>query len=590
MYVHRMNAYDIETRIIHGVHSPIYVVLSNNDFYHHFAGKNAVCDSIIYLNKHGSGVYYIHNINFDGCLIIETLSTMTSKFEILMNGMNIYSIKCSTYEFRCSYKLLPQPLYQIGRSLVGLCKLPFPYKFADTNFKGNTVTPAMFNDNSEYDRYVAIVGNNSWDNSYIGVYCERDVLITLLFVRMYWNAMKTLCVKWPNTYHSASSISVGIFYKKMNTYNIHKYGCGVYDEYIRQSYYGGRCEIFGNPIENDVIHHFDYSGMYGQCMLEKYPHGNVWFQETCTDFDHPGFYRISWYSDSMYPVLPMHIEGKLMFCSGYGSGTYWYEEILLFIETGGKILKIHSAVLFSNMSNVLSDFVIKMNTIRSRGGEYKTIGKLLINSFYGRMGMSEKNDVWSVVDRDDTLSSEYIKRIDIGNISIVCKHEEQKNRTIGNISIAAATTAKARIKLYRGFQSVINAGGRILYCDTDSIFVSFKTSMVGSRIGDVCFDRNSILVDCVFALPKSYSILTDKGWSTRIKGFSRNSLPFNEFKDIFYNGIQSIQTDERSILRKNFILVDHVYKKILSLSTYKKRIFDNTKQNTRPIYMNEIHT
>jgi hypothetical protein len=114
--------------------------------------------------------------------------------------------------------------------------------------------------------------------------------------------------------------------------------------------------------------------------------------------------------------------------------------------------------------------------------------------------------------------------------------------------------------------------------------------MVGSRIGDVCFDRNSILVDCVFALPKSYSILTDKGWSTRIKGFSRNSLPFNEFKDIFYNGIQSIQTDERSILRKNFILVDHVYKKILSLSTYKKRIFDNTKQNTRPIYMNEIHT
>jgi hypothetical protein len=61
----------------------------------------------------------------------------------------------------------------------------------------------------------------------------------------------------------------------MNTYNIHKYGCGVYDEYIRQSYYGGRCEIFGNPIENDVIHHFDYSGMYGQCMLEKYPHGNV---------------------------------------------------------------------------------------------------------------------------------------------------------------------------------------------------------------------------------------------------------------------------------------------------------------------------
>jgi hypothetical protein len=107
----------------------------------------------------------------------------------------------------------------------------------------------------------------------------------------------------------------------------------------------------------------------------------------------------------------------------------------------------------------------------------------------------------------------YKKRIDLNNISIVCKDKKTNQRSIGNISIAAATTAKARIKLYRGFQAVMSAGGRLLYCDTDSIFVVFKKNMTGQIFGDVYFKENDkpILIDCIFALPKSYSILAENG-------------------------------------------------------------------------------
>lgn len=562
----------------------LYVVLSHNNSFIHFSGTRSVHESLAFLEKH-SGVYYIHNINFDGCLIIHALSEMNKTFTLLMNGMNIYSIKIDKIEFRCSYKLLPQPLHIIGSDLVGLGKLPFPYKKYDGREVTSQINSSLFNSDDEYRKYCLIVGSETWNDSYIGVYCERDVDITLRFVKIYWKTMSILSIKWPNKHYSASSISVWLFYSKYNTFKIPKYGCGRFEEYIRESYYGGRCEVFGNPYLNDIIHHYDYSGMYAQCMHEKYPYGDPYFCDTCKNVDIPGFYRIRWYSEHKYPILPMHIEGKLMFCSGYGSGTYWYEEIKLFLENGGKILEICSGVLYHATDYVLDDFISSLEKIRNLGGEYKTIGKLLINSFYGRMGMSEKSESWKVVPKNDNI--EYIKKIDIGNVFIVCEYLELQHKTIGNISIATITTSKARIKLYRGFLSVMKYGGRLLYCDTDSIFVSFAKKMLNIKMGDVIFtiENKAILKDCVFALPKSYSILDNTGWTTKIKGFSRNVISFNEFKTNFYSN-KDITTLERSILRKNFILKNHIYNKILNISMYKKRSFNIDKNETVPIFKN----
>jgi hypothetical protein len=32
------------------------------------------------------------------------------------------------------------------------------------------------------------------------------------------------------------------------------------DNLIRPAYYGGRCEVFGNPIKGDFVFHYDFSG------------------------------------------------------------------------------------------------------------------------------------------------------------------------------------------------------------------------------------------------------------------------------------------------------------------------------------------
>ena len=138
----------------------LYVVLSHNNEFIHFSGSRSVHESLLFLET-CSGVYYIHNINFDGCLLIHALSEMNKTFTLLMNGMNIYSIKIDKIEFRCSYKLLPQPLHIIGSDLVGLSKLPFPYKKYDGRDVTNQINASLFNSDDEYQRYCTIVGSET---------------------------------------------------------------------------------------------------------------------------------------------------------------------------------------------------------------------------------------------------------------------------------------------------------------------------------------------------------------------------------------------------------------------------------------------
>jgi hypothetical protein len=59
---------------------------------------------------------------------------------------------------------------------------------------------------------------------------------------------------------------------------------------------------------------------------------------------------------------------------------------------------------------------------------------------------------------------------------------EEKNL---NIAIASSIASKARIKLYEGFMQVENNKGKVLYCDTDSIFAEFEKSVLGEKMGDL---------------------------------------------------------------------------------------------------------
>jgi DNA polymerase elongation subunit (family B) len=55
----------------------------------------------------------------------------------------------------------------------------------------------------------------------------------------------------------------------------------------------------------------------------------------------------------------------------------------------------------------------------------------------------------------------------------------------GNVTYPAIITSKARVKWWLAAKEIEKNGGRLLYCDTDSIFAAFKDNQDNKKYGDV---------------------------------------------------------------------------------------------------------
>jgi hypothetical protein len=199
---------------------------------------------------------------------------------------------------------------------------------------------------------------------------------------------------------------------------------------------------------------------------------------------------------------------------------------------GGTIIKVNQAVYFDFYEQELSNFVNSNNEIRGLGEIENLIGKNNNNTFYGRLGMNPLC-THDIISGFPPNNGEEFKKIN-GSFVIQKKSE----RSVANVSVAAAITSKARIKLYKGMESVQNEGGRLLYCDTDSIVVAFEKTLINSKldkkIGEIYFDSrraDTVVIDAVFALPKTYAvILQNKTEIIKVKGFNNNNIRFLKFK------------------------------------------------------------
>jgi hypothetical protein len=165
--------------------------------------------------------------------------------------------------------------------------------------------------------------------------------------------------------------------------------------------------------------------------------------------------------------------------------------------------------------------------------------------------------------------------------------KEKKNEDLNSsVLLAAQITAKARIKLYNGFESVIKNNGRILYCDTDSIFSAFRKNMDNQKLDEIFFDvkkKETKIKKAVFALPKAYSlVLENKEEITKIKGFNNINISFSDFKKMFESNNKKkilIKTLEKS----NFIITPKNIEKVIYLGEYDKRIFSENFTNTKAL-------
>lgn len=131
-----------------------------------------------------------------------------------------------------------------------------------------------------------------------------------------------------------------------------------------------------------------------------------------------------------------------------------------------------------------------------------------------------------------------------------------------NVAIATAVTAKARIKLYRAIQEVTTKGAKLLYCDTDSLFIAvekkYLTNFLIERYKYVRFDSSingTFIARAVFAAPKHYALTLSKGEEiVRIAGSQANKITYDAFKQAFLSQTPLILENQFEIQKRNWYI------------------------------------
>lgn len=576
-----IRAFDIETLTHDNKMIPYCISYVYGNDARAFYGLSCVDDFVDYIfnelkrSKLDKKKIYIfsHNLTFDGSIIMQNIKSSDIKFGGLFVNGSIYNI--SMYRpnfgkifFKCSYKFFPTSLQNANKLLKVDKKIDFNHRRITLN-----------NLNIMKDETVK--------------YCINDSKLVFQLISAYDSIFSKYLPYWISECNSIPSSSLNIFSKVFNKYCVELATSLNTDQIIRDAYFGGRCEVFGNPRNFERIYHYDFTGMYNQVMAEKFWYGGFIIEKNCKEVKEGGFYFIEYFSNQNIPILPerCRLSKKLCFKAGHGSGLHWFEEINLFTNNGGVIKNIKYGIIFSKNGYPFKEFVNHFAEKRKVGKNENTICKLITNSVYGRLGMSEIRDKTVLLNLKDYLKfrkkheKKILKEVNVGELYIVQYMIPSKGSINSNVALAAMITSKARIKLYTGFNDVLQSGGRILYSDTDSIFAAYNKNVDNLKFGEVFWDvskDDTLISEAIFAMPKAYAIRYANGEElTKLKGVGKNVISFSNFKTMF--ATKSKLSAKIEILKKNnYIIRPGDILKIVDLNKYDKRIFINSYTESIP--------
>jgi hypothetical protein len=326
---------------------------------------------------------------------------------------------------------------------------------------------------------------------------------------------------------------------------------------IRMSYSGGAVDMYlTKPIRNRKIYGYDVNSLYPFVMKNnKFPIGSpTYFEGDILKLDSNafGFFycKISAPSYKNYPILQAHIKTqsgiKSIYPTGNWEGMYFSEE-LYNAKKYGYSFEILWGYTFEK-GNIFQEYVDSLYSLRlqyPKSDPMNLICKLLLNSLYGRFGMSDlftQNYVYSKEDYSKIEERKGFKEslqdvIDLGsNYLVQLKNplvEQKTNLDNGkeihnvNIAIASAITAYARIHMsqFKG-NSLLPT---LYYSDTDSLY--FDGPLSDSFIDSLELGKLKLVGvydDAIFLAPKVYALKNSSEEIIKIKGLSEDSIIKNE--------------------------------------------------------------
>lgn len=503
----KYGAFDCETEGLFGKARLICLVLNNGSRLS-FTGDGCINQFINEITrfKYKGYKFYAHNLSFD---LEKTFgrefgnSLDNKRFKLMLNGSKLISAsymlgKKDSIELLDTINLMNETLEKIGIDL-GFPKL----KIGEKWLTGEPVDEITKDDIT---------------------YCLRDCDIVMKILDVYNEMLTPFDIKIKRTIASNAKA----VWKAMHLKDRGMFVNEIKDEVFRQSYFGGRVEVFKRRYEKRRLYHYDINSLYPFVMENnKYPNPDK-LKYTNDLFaalkDREGCAKItvSVSEDLYFPVLPLK-ENKLTFEVGELTGVYNFPEIRLAIAKGYKILDCEWVLSSEPIDSPFKDYVayFKERKITHKKDEMDALAlldKLMLNSLYGKFAQRQDAEDRYTKDEPDFGCSYQ----EVGENTYRLKNVDKKRSGETVVCWSSYVASYARVVLY----NYLKPG--TYYADTDSVFTTQE--LPSELVDDYEFGLMALehlVNESYFVAPKRYAIKTSEGEIIKkIKGVHKDAVAY----------------------------------------------------------------
>lgn len=571
----KQNEVDEKRVIFHAIPNKITKEASNTVIF------KFIDDVLTYSDKFKIRYMYMHNLNYDGMLLMNAL-IMDNKYSITpkISDSDIYSIKVSCDN---KYIIILDSLRLFTLSLQKVSNIFVPHLKGKLPFNHNLVSK---------DNYLEM------KDEFIK-YCIKDCELLYHSLEVFQSRVFTKYGCDITQSLTISSLSIKIYRINFLKIPIFKITDDI-DKNIRKSYFGGRVEVY-KPHANNV-YMYDVNSLYPFMMCKKLPIGKPQYFYDLSNYKLEncfGFLTADIYCPKTIdkPVLPYRLSSKLIFPTGSWSGIYFSEELKRAQEIGYTIT-IKSGYLWEdkNIGYPFKEFVTQLYNERviaknDNDSVTSSIIKLFLNSLYGKMGVRPDNVKSYLVLKSKALS--FVKQHKIRN-EYEFKNSQYilfnviEGRDTLNVAIASAITAYARLHMYDYISN-----SNVVYTDTDSIYTTQPL-----KSNDICNDTigkfkfEGFAKESFFLAPKLYAHkISEDNIIIKARGAIKKVVNWDWFKTVYFT--PELQNDKKVMISMPFF---HIWSKIKiisktlnfklspSLDTKREKILSNMLWvDTKPI-------
>jgi len=563
---------------------------------------------------------YFHNLGkFDGIFLINYfIKSKDLKMEIITRENTIYEIIFTDktdkkIKIRDSFLLFPSSLDKMAKTFCEEGKVAY----------------------EKHDAILADYSNFKFKETLIK-YCSHDTLILAKsFIKYRQMVFENFQIDILSCM-TLSSLAFKIFRSKYYSQSIIQQSHGHMDLFIRKSYRGGVVDVYKPKIENG--YYYDVNSLYPYIMSNSHmpvgigKFGNAKFDDNFDINNFFGFIHVKVKApNSLYIPFLTTNDSKYGLISPLGEwkDIYFSEEIKYALTLGYNFeyfeyYQFDKKIIFDKY---VKDIYAQRLLYKERG-DLSSILKLLLNSLYGRFGMSnsiyknillktpdetnylhklnliynvqkvnefENNDIkMNLIRFNEVPDISHIKKLYSYNLIDDSLYDEllkSSSNKIDNLNVAvhisSAITAYSRIYMHKIKHKYAK---NLYYSDTDSLVLDIKLEdqlISATELGLLKLEYK--IVSGLFIAPKLYYLKTDIQNIVKAKGVNASVLNYDDFVKL-YNG-EHVKVNFIKNFIKNFknytIGVSNIDIELQGNFSKRNKIFKNSIWiDTQPIKIN----